>query len=57
MIRIDWSGPLTKGRQVYASVLGINYVPKMAINYDTGFLVGWDRWSDGNFDLAPGLFR
>lgn len=56
-MKIDWSGPLTKGRQVYASTLGMNFVPQHSINYKGGFLVGWDRWSDGKFDLAPGLFR
>lgn len=56
-MKIRWAGfATTKGRQVYASTLDVNYIPNHAINYNSGFLIGWDRWSDGRFDLAPGLF-
>lgn len=57
-MRIDWAGfATTKGRQVYATVLGLNWIPPWAINHQGGFLIGWDRWSDGAVDLAPGIFR
>lgn len=46
---IDWAIPWTKGRQVYASTLGDGVFGN--VNYDGGFLIGWDRWSDGRFAL------
>lgn len=53
-MKIDWSTfATTKGRQVYSWTLGFNsYSP----NYEGGFLVGWDEWSDGRIVLSPGLF-
>lgn len=51
MLRIDWSGPLTTGRQVYAR-FNMGSVLHM-VNYQGGWLVGWDRWSDGRILLDP----
>lgn len=57
-MRIDWRGfASTKGRPVFSRVLGVNLIPRSSINHDTGFLIGWDRWSDGRFDLTTVLFR
>ena len=50
-MKINWSGPLTKGRQVYATTLGFGKF--RGVNYDTGFLIGWDKWSDGHFSFYP----
>lgn len=44
MIRVDWSGPWTKGRPVYAGTIAPGRLGNL--NYRSGFLVGWDRWSD-----------
>lgn len=50
MLKIDWSKPLTYGRQVYAHTLdgegGMH-----GVNYSGGFIIGWDRWSDGDIAL------
>lgn len=45
-MKINWDKPLTKGRQVYARLLD-GRGGMFHVNYETGFLVGWDRWSDG----------
>lgn len=55
MIKINWEGfATTKGRQVYATTIGVGAFGN--INYISGFLIGWDRWSDGNYSLVPNLF-
>lgn len=50
-MKIDWSGPLTKGRQVYCTARSLDTFRN--VNFESGFLIGWDRWSDGKFTLAP----
>jgi hypothetical protein len=49
-VKIDWSGPLTKGRPAYTRVLGCNQL--IGLNYTNGFYFGWDRWSDDNPDMS-----
>lgn len=49
-MKIDWSGPLTKGRPAYTRVLGCNQL--IGLNYTNGFYFGWDRWSDDNPDMS-----
>jgi hypothetical protein len=57
VMKIDWTTfATTKGRQVYASVLGMNHIPLNALNYGTGFVIGWDRWSDGDIAFIGRLF-
>lgn len=50
-MKVNWSEPLTKGRQVYAGVLGSGRV--LDVNYISGFLIGWDRWNDETIDWYP----
>lgn len=53
MLKIDWRGfGTTKGRMIYATTLGLNFIHLRAINYKTGFIVGWDKWSDGSLDFS-----
>lgn len=53
-MKIDWAGfATTKGQQVYAGALGMNRM--VGINYKSGFLVGWDQWSDGDWSTWDGL--
>lgn len=56
-MKINWDGfATTKGRQAYAWTLGVNEIRN--INYEGGgFVIGWDKWSDGRISLSPGLFR
>ncbi len=46
MWHVNWGGPLTKGRQVYCRTMD-GRGGMFGINYRSGFLIGWDRWSDG----------
>lgn len=51
LFKIDWKTPLTKGRAVYAGTIGTNRINN--INYESGFFIGWDRWSDAHIDWFP----